>query len=154
MMIFDPGAGEPTHWYVCFCHRAATAWMERLPIGRYKHVRAFGCVAAVNTWVFFDSAFDRTTVKIARGEAARQLMAEWLTDSDIVRMAMVRRKTMRPRLGGWCVPAVKHLLGISSGALRPDALWRDCLRLGGEVIHANASAVDTSAAPQSARCAG
>lgn len=140
MMTFDPGTGEPTQWYVCFCRRAATRWLERLPIGRYKHVRAFGCVPAVNTWIFFDPALDRTSVRLARGASVRKLMTEWLTGADVIRMPVVSRETLIPRLGGWCVPAIKHLVGISGCALRPDALWRDCLRQGGEAFTADESA--------------
>jgi hypothetical protein len=140
MMIFDPGAGEPTQWYVCFCRRAATRWLERLPVGEFKHVRAFGCVPAINTWIFFDPALDHTTIRVARGAAAELLMAQWLTDSEVVRMPIVSREILWPRLGGWCVPQIKHLLGIRSGALRPNALLRDCLRHGGRTVSQNESA--------------
>jgi hypothetical protein len=134
MIVFDPGAGEPLRWHVCFSRRAATPWMACLPIGTYKHVRAFGCVTAINTWIFFDPALDRTAIKIARGDAVRALMLEWLADADVVTMPAATRTRMVPRLGGWCVPQVKALLGLRSGALRPDALFDDCLRHGGEIL--------------------
>jgi hypothetical protein len=151
MIVFDPGAGEPTRWHVCFCRRAARPWLERLPVGRYKHVRAFGAVASINTWIFFDPALDRVAIKVARGDAARALMAEWLTDADVIRMPHVSRETLRLRFGGWCVPQVKAVVGITGGALRPDALWRDCLRQGGEIVTADASA-DTPCADSRSAC--
>lgn len=140
MMVFDPGSGEAAQWFVCFCRRAATPWLDRLPVGRYKHVRAFGQVQAINTWIFFDPALDRTAIKLARGSAVAPLMMEWTHDADVVRMPLTCREALMPRLGGWCVPQIKHLVGISSGALRPVALWRDCLRQGGEAVHIHASA--------------
>lgn len=136
MIIFDPGAGEPTQWFVCF-QRHATAWVERLPIGRYKHVAAFALVPYINTWIFVDVCLDRTSIKIARGDAAKVLIGAFATDAMVVQMPARSRTTLLPRLGGWCVPAVKHLIGLRSGALRPDALLRDCLRNGGEIAAAD-----------------
>lgn len=137
MMIFDPGGGEPIEWFVCFCRRAATPWLERLPIGEFKHVRAFGCVPSINTWVFFDPALNRTSIKVARGPAATALMHEWLIDSEVVRMRSSHRTTNIPRLGAWCVPAIKHIVGIRSGALLPDGLHRYCMDTGGQLIESN-----------------
>lgn len=134
MIVFDPGAGDPAYWFVCFCKSAGNAWVERLPIGKYKHVKAFGCVQAINTWVFFDPALDRTSIEVARGADAERLMNGWLADADVVKVRAVKRKLLLPRFGGWCVPAVKHLTGIRSSALRPDALYDDCLRNGAEVV--------------------
>ena len=148
MIVFDPGAGEPARWVVCFCRKAATPWMARLPVGHYKHVRAFGSVPHIQTWVFFDPALDRSVIKLARGEAAGALMAEFLADSDALVMPVRYRERLVPRIGGWCVPAVKHLLGLSSSALRPDALWKHCLRHGGYPLDEGANlhpAADRSA---------
>lgn len=135
MMTFDPGAGEPARWILCFSRQAQRRWMNWFPfIGPYKHVRAFGCVPGINTWIFYDAALDRTSVLVARGETARALMAEWLHGADAIGMDVRTGRACIPRLGTWCVPAVKHLIGLRSGALRPIGLWRDCVRHGGEVI--------------------
>lgn len=134
MIVLDPGGGEPTQWAVCFSLKASTPWLTRLPVGKFKHVRAFGCVPHINTWIFFDPALDRTSVKVARGDAARALMEEYVHDAAVIQMPARERKSKKPRIFGWCVPAVAHLLGLSSGALRPDALFRDCLRSGGVLL--------------------
>jgi hypothetical protein len=131
MMTFDPGAGEPATWAVCFARKCVTAAF--LPIGTYKHVRAFGVVEPINTWVFFDPAFKRTSIRLARGDAARELVREFIFDAAVIQIA-ARERTRRPPIFGWCTPAVAHLLGLSSGALRPDALFRQCLRQGGELL--------------------
>lgn len=130
VIVFDPGAGEPTQWVLCFSRQAATTWANYLPIGKYKHVRAFGFVAAINTWVFYDPGLNRAAISVARGDAAATLMEAFLYDADAVQIPAVHRERWAPRFGGWCVPAIKHLTGISSSALRPDALFRDCLRYG------------------------
>jgi hypothetical protein len=41
-------------------------------------------------------------------------------------------KRSGPQPGFWCTLAMKHLVGISTGALRPDRLWRDCIAAGGK----------------------
>jgi hypothetical protein len=146
MMIFDPGAGEPTQWFVCFSRHAATWWLDLLPVGKFKHVRAFGLVPAINTWIFFDPALDRTAIRVARGDAASRMIGEWMIDSEVVRVQTISRETLRPRLTGWCVPQVKAVLGLSCGALRPDALLQDCLRLGGRVITADEVSANLSTA--------
>jgi hypothetical protein len=145
VIIFDPGGGEPTQWAVCFTQKCATSWLEWIPIGKYKHVRAFGCVPYINTWVFFDPALNRTTITIARGGVASELISEYLHQADVIQMPSLARASLRPRIFGWCVPQVAHLLGLPTSALRPDALWRDCLRQGGAVV-ANASTIAPTAA--------
>jgi hypothetical protein len=133
MIIFDPGGGEPMHWAVCFTRKSATRWANWLPIGRYKHVRAFGCVPEINTWIFFDPSWRRTTIRVARGDAANELIREFLYLADVIQMPVCERRRAPP-IFGWCVPAVAHLLGLPSGALRADRLFRDCLRHGGELL--------------------
>ncbi len=136
MIVFDPGAGEPAEWFVCFCRGAASPWVRCLPVGRFKHVRAFGLVPSIHTWIFFDPALDRTALHVARGDPARMLISVWMADAAVVYMPVLPRTKLRLRLGGgWCVPQIKHLIGLKSGALRPDALLQDCLRFGGKIVH-------------------
>lgn len=147
MITFDPGAGEPERWVVCFCRKAATRWLQRAPIGRYKHVRAFGCVVPIQTWVFFDPAMDRTSLRLARGAAATALMMEFLHDADAIVIERRERRRMVPRMSGWCVPAIRHLLGLPGcGALRPAALWDELLRHEGKILpHGGHSAIHAGA---------
>jgi hypothetical protein len=135
MIIFDPGGGEPMHWAVCFTRKSATPWANRLPIGTYKHVRAFGYVAENNTWVFFDPAINRTTIRVARGEAAITLIREFLYLADVLQMPICAEKKRAGTLPifGWCAPAVAHLLGLP-GALRVDTLFAHCLRHNGRAL--------------------
>jgi hypothetical protein len=138
MIIFDPGGGEPVQWAVCFSQKASTAWLTRLPVGKFKHVRAFGCVPHINTWVFFDPALNRTTIRIARGDVARQLIGEFVFEATVIQMPALPRASLRPRIFGWCVPATAQLLGLPGGALRgalvPDTLLRQCLANGGMLL--------------------
>jgi hypothetical protein len=135
MLIFDPGAGAPTHWLLCFSRHSATPFANWLPIGTYKHVRACGYVATINTWVFFDPSFSRTTIRVARGDAANELIREFFYAADVIEMP-VGERAGSPPIFGWCAPAVAHLLGLRCGALRPDALFAHCLRHNGRALTA------------------
>jgi hypothetical protein len=132
MIIFDPGGGEPTQWAVCFSRKSAT--VNWLPLGRYKHVRVFGCVPHINTWIFFDPSWRRTTIRVARGDVANELMREFLYLADVIQMPAGERAGAP--IFGWCVPAVAHLLGLPSGAFRPCDLYRQCLANGGTLMEA------------------
>jgi hypothetical protein len=138
MITFDPGAGEPTHWQLCFSRKSATPFANWLPIGTYKHVRAFGYVAHINTWIFFDPSFSRTTIRVARGDAAGALIHEFLYLADVIEMPVgaEKKRAGAAPLFGWCAPAVAHLLGLRCGALRPDALFAHCLRHNGRALTA------------------
>lgn len=141
-LIARPWAGQPRQWTVVFDRRAATWWMNKAPIGKYKHVRAFGYVSEAKAWIFYDVSLDRTTIQMACDQHAMTLMGEWLAKADAILMPAADRGFPAPRLGFWCVQAIKHLIGLRSGALLPDALWRDCLRAGGEIVAHEAGSTD------------
>lgn len=141
-LIARPWMGEPRQWTVVFDRRAATWWMNKAPIGKYKHVRAFGYVPEAKAWIFYDVSLDRTTIRMACDQDAMTLMGEWLAKADAILMPVVDRGFPPPRLGFWCVPAIKHLIGLRSGALRPQRLWDDCLRAGGEIVAHEAGSTD------------
>jgi hypothetical protein len=144
VIVFDPGAGEPQKWILCFCRKSARRWLDRMPIGEFKHVRAFGSIPEIQTWVFFDPAWDKTVIKVARGHAAEALVREYLHESAALIMP-IATGPMRPHVGGWCVPAVKQLLGLRSGALRPISLYRECLANGGEAFPDGRTELHTAA---------
>lgn len=136
---------QPEIWTLVFNREAKTRWASWLAMGRYKHVRAYAYVPFLHVWVFFDPHIAGTDIVIAAdGEPAQRLIGSWIVDADLLRMR--RRPPGRefcwpgvwcderakfPVLG-FCVPAIKRLLGLRYVALRPDALYRLCLRNGGE----------------------
>lgn len=148
-VVTRPWAGAPRQWIIVFDRKAATWWINWLPLGKYKHVRAFGYVPEAKAFIFYDVAFDRTMIAIACDQAATALIREWLTDADAISMPARAAGLPAPRIGFWCVQAIKHLIGLRSGALRPSALWRDCLRQGGEIVaneNVSTGTADTAAA--------
>lgn len=128
------GYGEPRRWILAFARNSDTWWVRLLAFGRYKHVCAFGYVGEADTWVFYDVRLFKTHVIVARGAAAKRAMAVFAEDADLIGVEARAARGVRLPLGFWCVPAIKHLIGLRSGALRPDRLYADCLRIGAEII--------------------
>ncbi|MFG1377332.1 hypothetical protein [Xanthobacter autotrophicus] len=133
-------------WFVVF-HRETTAWWVRLlAAGRFRHVSAVGWSRAANCWVVVDPRLRATMVVALPDGAVAQgyLDTVWRQDRCTV-VSMPGGQGGRARLvGGWCVPAVAQLVGLHSGAFRPDALLKDCLRHGGRVIYEDAAAAGRS----------
>ncbi len=127
--------GTPQRWYVVFNIRASTHVRSFLAFGRYKHVRAFGYVPLVKFWIFYDVKLDGTDIVLASDHIAQGMIHEWMQDGCIIEMPAKGNSRILLRLGFWCVPAIKHLIGLRSGALRPDRLRLDCLKAGGKVIY-------------------
>lgn len=123
--------GTPTRWLLVFNRKAETWWGHIAACGTYKHVRAFGYVAASDAYIFYDVQFDGTRLCIARGDHARRLMADWTQDADVLsveaRPGLNCQRWWQPLL---CTTATAHLVGLPSGALRPDRLYAHCLRNG------------------------
>jgi hypothetical protein len=131
-VISTDGIGKPRRWLLCFKRRSDSRIVSLLAAGRYKHVLAFGYVEEFDAWLFFDLRFRHLDIQIARGAAARRLMAGYIDGATL--LGIPARDTGSLALGFWCVPAIAKLIGLNSGALRPDALFRDCLAQGGEIV--------------------
>lgn len=129
-----PEVEEASCWLVCFHRRAATAWINRIP-GRYKHVSVIGYFPAARSWVLYDPALVGTTIAVfADTETGMRGMGEWIDDCLVVKVPRVQARVARVgRLGFWCVPATRHLVGVAGRALFPDGFLSDCLRHGGEI---------------------
>jgi hypothetical protein len=57
---------------------------------------------------------------------------DYLDSCDLVAMPRLPiPKRVAPHAGFWCTLAMKHLVGIRTGAWRPDRLWRDSIAAGG-----------------------
>lgn len=132
MIDYAPIACEPQVWTLCFSHKASTRLRSFLAFGAHKHVRAYAYLPGMKAWLFYDVHLGGKTVAVVLdGDAAMAVIGEWMMDADLLR---IRRdpRPVGPPVFGWCVPAIKHLIGSRSCALRPSALYRWCLSHGGE----------------------
>jgi hypothetical protein len=147
-------AGAVARWIIAFHRSTESRWVRFFACGRYKHISAFGYVPQLDQWIFFDWRYSTVDIIVAHGTEATRFINFYTADADL--LGMEPRKTGRGfRIGFWCVPAIKQLIGIRGGALRPDALWRDCVRQGAEVLHESARpAADPGRSDASAASSG
>lgn len=126
-----PEAIEPDYWNVVF-YPSDGAWRA---IGRFKHVSAFAYVPGFKAWLICDVQWSGMRVCVFSHETAMRLFTHYTEDCTIVKFTRQHRQMMlASRLGFYCVPAVKCLLGLSCVAVTPDALYRYLVRNGGEIL--------------------
>lgn len=134
-MIVQRQPDEIRAWFVSF-HTTSRRWWAPL-VGRYKHVAAFGYSEACRTWVWLDFGMAATKVLLLpAGAAAESLLGALTADASVLRMEASGRELRAVTGGAWCVTAVKCLLGLRGGALRPDGLWRLMVANGATIVHA------------------
>ncbi len=125
----------PWTWFAVFHRDCRTWWVARLVPGEFKHVSAVGYSSRTRTWIFFDPAISRTRVFTAfDDDEGEEILAKWFSNATVVEMNVSPHAARRGLAGGWCVPAVAHLLGLRSGAVLPSGLLRDCLSNGGRIV--------------------
>lgn len=127
--------GAATTWVLVFCRHSPVWWVDRLP-GRYKHVRAYAYLPPMRAWLFYDVSLSGTAIYAAPdGKEAEAYIGRFVRDADLVSVKPRLAARRRPRLGPFtCVSATAHLIGLRTGALRPDRLYRDVLAAGGEPL--------------------
>lgn len=140
---------QPSHWFVCFSPVTATWWVPFLAAGKYRHVRAFGTIPRSKIWLFVDVNAGGLTLRAAPdGPAAEAAISAWIAGCDVLHIA--RRDA--PGLPRWpvfsCVTTIRHLIGLRSGALRPDRLFRDMLAAGAKKLDGQESTRSSAAAPR------
>ena len=132
-MIFKPSPGVVTTWYLVFAPDCRH-WLTRLLPGRFKHVYAIGWCPEARVFVVVDYAFEGVSVLVVPGSVEGDGWLAQMTAGCGVLEMQAQRTPPRVQRFALCTTFVKHLVGLRSGALRPDALWRDCLRNGARVI--------------------
>lgn len=152
-LVETSAGGQPARWILAFQKSTESWWVRWLACGRYKHVSAFGYVADVDHWVFFDWRFRTIDFIVARGRYAEQLIEYYTRDADLLGMTPDKTGGAGLRLGFWCVPAIKQLLGLRCSALRPDALWADCVRQGADIISHESAGPAADSGPDAAATA-
>lgn len=152
MDAFPLIASEPTRWTIVFHRRAENWFFSLIAMGRFKHVSAFAWLPDVRVWLIYDLGFRRTRVMVLPDtEASKTYLRQVIAGNAIVTMPVHADALPLMRLGLFCTSAVKHLIGLRSGALRPDALFASCLRHGGELSDDAGANHSTAARSESAR---
>ena len=129
------GAAEPSEWFVVFHPDASSRWLSALAMGHFKHVSAFTYVPVGDCWLFLDAEWTGLRIVHASHDVARQQIARYAAHCVIVKFKCAATPmNWRGRAGFTCVSAIKHLLRVRTGSLRPDALYRHLLANGGELF--------------------
>ena len=125
---------EP-NWTLLFSKKRGRWWVRLLACGRYHHVKAIAYLPAMQAWLFYDVKFNGTRLLLVREADPGSLgfLHDYLDGCDLVAMPRLPiPKRLAPQAGFWCTIAMKHLVGISAAALRPDRLWRASIAAGGK----------------------
>jgi hypothetical protein len=137
-VIYAQETEEITEWFISFHASCRSRFWARATPGKFKHVRAFAWSSGVRAWVFYDVwLFGGTRITLAPGgPIGDKAVGEFVSGASVLKLSRLpdRKPSLRMRVGFWCVTAVRHLVNLPGGALLPDALWRDCLRNGAQVI--------------------
>lgn len=125
----------PPTWYVIFGADPIGHWFDKLLHPGFKHVFAIGYVPDTKQWLIYDVALQRTRIATMSTAQVGGLIA-WVTKNAVA--VEYTPRTSQPsllhRLGLWCVPAIKHLLGVRCVALTPYQLYWYLLRHGGKLV--------------------
>jgi hypothetical protein len=125
-----PDAIEPTYWNVVFW--PSESRLARIFVGRFKHVSAFTYIAGFRAWLMFDNQWGGTRISLF---AHPHAFVPALHGTTIVKVDRAFAPiAISSRLGTYCVPAVKQLLGLSCVAATPTGLYRYLIKHGGSVI--------------------
>ena len=116
-------------WYAAFFDPLERHWWSRLCRPGFRHVAAFVYCPEQACWVVYDVTLRRTWVQLLTSEQMDAWVANLPAHRRILRMR-ARNDGGGWRAGFWCSPAVAHLLGVRTRALRPEALHRDLVALG------------------------
>ena len=125
-----PPAIEPDYWNLVF--HPSESILPRLTFGRFQHVSAFTYIPGVAAWIMIDCQWGG--VRIAAIPRINMLVAYTRGCAVIKFDRRYQRFALSSRLGFYCVPAIKHLIGLSCVAVSPDGLYRAVIANGGEVI--------------------
>lgn len=130
-----PPASSPPIWYVVFGQDANPHWIDRFLRPGFKHVFAFGYLPGHKIWIIYDVKLSATILGVIEKEDAARLIG-WIVTSGraLEWKPRATQNTVRWRAGFWCVPAIKHLLGLRCVALTPWQLYRWMLKNGAKEV--------------------
>lgn len=107
----------PIIWHVCFSKEKK--WWA----GKYSHAHLAGY--SDGTWFNLDLHLEGVSSgMLYTHDDVTDYLSFLLTHFDVVRFGPVRSRATRFARPLTCVSFIKHFLGVRSGALRPDGLFR------------------------------
>lgn len=124
---------DPGEWFVAFFGIERMGWWDLLTRPGFRHVMAFGYSSHAERWLVYDVTRDRTFVRAYRPETFDLWLGALPDEATVLRVPAARAAPMRVQRALFiCTTSIKHLLGLPSRALRPQALYRDLVASGAQ----------------------
>lgn len=119
-------------WHVVFEPGPRRKWWDWLLHNDFRHVQMFAWVPLADAWLIVNSTHVGTRIlMVPDGDDMWHRIGCWKANgARILRASVSEIATLQSRTGLWCVPVTKHVLGVKSGAWRPQALYRDMIKAG------------------------
>ena len=124
---------EAKRWTIVFHRKSKHFFFRLIALGHFKHVSAIAWIPELRQWWVYDVGFRRTSLKVLEDGQTAQATIAAIVEGNATVTVDVSDELPWMRLGMFCTTAVSHLVGIRSGALRPDALYRHIVAKGGVV---------------------
>lgn len=128
---------QPRVWQVCFAKRTRTWWVDRFLPDGFRHVYLIGYVPEFGLWLLFDPLNDATGISILSKEMAGRYLTLAMTEGAVLNFparTVIPRVRFWHRLDFWCVPAVRHVLGLGCVATTPRGLHDYLVSLGAQPL--------------------
>ena len=143
-----PNAIEPDYWNVVF--HPSESRLARIFLGRFQHVSAFTYVPGFRGWILYDVQWSGVRITVLPHLSA---LIDFSRNCAVVKCSRrFEHMPLMTRFGYYCVPAIKHLLGLSCVAVFPDGLYRHIIHNGGILL--NERVVTPTAAARSDAATG
>lgn len=122
----------PKAWQVCFMGMERRFWWDWLTPPGFRHVFLLGYVAEHGLWLCYDMMAFKTEITLLSGTRAGALLTMAHDQGQVLTWPAPIDPPRRfgLRLGFWCVPAIKHILGLRCVAMTPKGLHDYMLRRG------------------------
>jgi hypothetical protein len=132
--------GTPELWNVCFSGVKRNRWLDRFLKPGFRHVFLVGFVTEFGHWLLYEVLFHYSVVAIVSGDYAAGLLTIAMREGDVltVRPEFHVKRRWQHALGFWCVPAIRHVLGLRCVAITPFGLHRYLLARGAVSLKAEA----------------
>lgn len=127
---------EPKVWFICFGGmKQLSPWDWFLRPG-YRHAFMLGYVPAAGIWIRYEVLFHRTEISLISSQVADLLLTAAQGEGGVLtwRVGEAKAPSWGLRFGLWCVPAIKHVLGVRCVALTPRGLHQWLLRNGAQPL--------------------
>lgn len=123
-------------WLICFAGRDRYApWDYFLKPG-FRHCFLLGYVPDAKLWIRYEVLYHRTEMSLISHHIADLYLTVAQYEGAVLRWepGAPRAPSWMLRFGLWCVPAIKHVLGVRCVALTPWGLHEWLLRNGAKPL--------------------